>query len=411
MSEVESPVETRRIFEVHEDRLAEAQALVAKANKKASKYGLAGYSVAVGELQTRPAAGSNGGLVGFYEVEVVGGMPRFEGWSFVATIDHEEEVPVSRPVPGVEVDLSGFRARKAECDYCGKSRQRSNVYVFQHEDGRLQQVGSSCLVPFFGVQVSAMLGWLAGDPVDDLGELKESKGGERGSWSPSRVAVAELMKVACASEQLHGYWSKAAASGTSRTPTISDALTYLFPSNADADKTWVRVLDDKADWAAAAEKAGEVLAWAQQQDGNSEYAANLRALAGVETIKAFGNSGLLVSAIGGYNREKGLQAEREVAAAAEWVGEVKGKVQVVGKVVMTRRIANSFGYNAPDRELVVVAGEVDGKPARLKWWASRVTGLNEGDQVTGSATVTKHEEYEGKKETVVTRAKFEAVAV
>lgn len=423
MSEVETPagetVEQHRTFEVHENRLAEAKKLVAKASKKAERYGLAGYGLTVSELKERPVYAFHPlhgpdktrvlGYEGYYTVEVTGVMPRFEGWSFVATIDHEEEVPISRPVPGVEVDLGDFRARAAECDYCGKRRQRSNVYVFQHEDGRLQQVGSSCLVPFFGVKVSAMMQWLSDGSMAGMDELKESAGSEGYGGGPSRVSVAELMRVACAAEQISGFRSKASVQYSNDRATINDALVYLFPSQAKADAEWVRYLGGKADWAAAEEKAAAVLAWAQQQDGSSEYAANLRALAGAESVKAFGNSGLLVSAIGGYNREQGLIAEREVAAAAEWVGVEKGKVTVVGKVAMTRRMAG-WGYHSSDRELVVVAGTVDGKPARIKWWASSVTGLDEGDAVTLTGTVKAHEEYQGKKETVVTRAKFEAVS-
>jgi hypothetical protein len=173
-------VEQRREFKVWAENLEYARELVEKVNRKARRYGLSEYELAVGEAQEqeiwRPTLffevdgtlEPTGQYRTFYMVELVGEMPQIEGWSFVASLDYSEEAGViTRPVPGVEVDLSGHRARAAECDYCGTKRERSATYVLRHQDGRTQQVGSTCIKPYMGLTVSG-LAWLGGDPLGEL---------------------------------------------------------------------------------------------------------------------------------------------------------------------------------------------------------------------------------------------------
>ena len=420
---IDQAVEQRLVYKVREDRLPEARAIVEKVNRKAARYGLAGYELAVGEPELYPASVPGllpgereiveGVFVAYYPVELVGQMPRFEGWTFVASLDYSEEGGViTRPVPGVEVDLSAHRARPAECDYCGKRRHRSGTYVWRHADGRMQQVGSTCLVPFAGIRVSG-LDWLDGDPFAELRELGEEdgEGGGYGSQEAVKLSVERVLVVTMAVEQVEGWRSRATARDYGKAATADLVGDYMEPRSKSA-REFHSHLAGAADWAAAAEKAAKVRAWAIAQDGASEWAQNLRQLAGQETV-GWRNMGLLASAVAGYNRAEGLRVEREQRATPVHVGEPgakgpKGRIELVGEVVHLSRMPG-YGYHSPDRELVLIRGEVGGQPALLKWWASSPQGFEIGAKVKGSAAVKAHETYKDEAQTVILRAKLDEI--
>ena len=84
-----------------------------------------------------------------------------DGWSFLAQLDHELGAghTVIRAAPqGEGVDLSAFRSRDEACDHCKLARKRKETYVLRHEDGRMVQVGSSCMEDFLGHDVLKLLG-------------------------------------------------------------------------------------------------------------------------------------------------------------------------------------------------------------------------------------------------------------
>jgi hypothetical protein len=422
-------IDRRLTFRVAEDRLDEARTILAKTNRKAARYGLPGYTLQTGELVTvplyaDPRAGALTvhpqspdalpvGFRGFYDVEIVGEMPRFDGWTFVATLTYDEEAGViTRVVPGVAVDLTAHRARPADCDYCHKRRHRADTYVFLHTDGMTCQVGRSCLVPFAGIRVPSALGWLE-TALADLGDLEEPTERERTAGdrpAPERYGTLQLLTAACRIEQIEPYRSVTVAREIEKPSTIGLTFTYVHPSpQSRHDREWVERVEADTDPAAAQTKAAAVLAWAAALDEPGEYPQNLRQLAGAQTVTGR-NASLLVSAIGGYNRAEGIRVEREQRAAAEHVGTPGEKITLTGEVVNLVELA---GYNdwSPSRWLYLIRGEVAGRPALVKWIASRHPGLARGWTVTGTAKVKEHEVYGDRQErqTVVTHAQLERV--
>lgn len=89
-----------------------------------------------------------------HQIEVSGVAPKLNGWTFIATLEHANELGnVLRIVPGYEGQLpEKFRNASAEnCDHCQTRRQRNDTYVLNHdENGRWAQVGSTCLKDFLG---------------------------------------------------------------------------------------------------------------------------------------------------------------------------------------------------------------------------------------------------------------------
>lgn len=412
-------VEQRNVYRVHEASMDAARALVEKVNRKARRYGLSEYSLSVsdpievpifqdahtGNRVPEDTAGAV--LIGFerlFDVELVGEMPQIEGFAFVATLDYAEESGViTRPVPGVEVDLSAHRVRENECDHCGTNRRRSATYVLRNtETGATMQVGSTCIKPYMGLTVNG-LEWLASEPFAELDEMREPS--DNSPRVPMRYSVDTIIRFACGVETVFGFVSKAAAA-FDQTPTVSYVWDLIEPptnakARAEFDK-WSR----RIDWDKADEKATIVRDFAKVISGTSEYAENMRTLANGETVTSR-NVGLLVSAVGAYNREMGEVIKREARKASEYVGKVGDKIEISGTVERSFPFENTFSPYGGMCEILVIRG-ADGNV--YKWKASSLTGFDVGDVVKGKATIKAHELYRDTKQTVVTRAKLTKVS-
>lgn len=106
---------------------------------------------------------------------------KLAGWSFLATLDHElgEDNTVVRMVPGAEGQLpTDYRHRGNVCDHCKRATPRKATYVVKHEDGRLCQVGSTCIRDFLGhdagralasVELAGLLEEVFSSAEDDFG--------------------------------------------------------------------------------------------------------------------------------------------------------------------------------------------------------------------------------------------------
>lgn len=403
-------IEQRNTYRVHESNIGRANELVEKVNRKARRYGLSEYALNISEPVLVPVEAEALGFLDetafetYYDIELVGEMPQIDGWTFVATLDYEEESGViTRVVPGVEVDLSAHRPRPADCDHCGQHRQRNATYVLRSTTtGETMQVGSTCIQPYMGLSVNG-LAWIAGEPFAELSEMEEPTEREYGGRrTASRFSVDSVLTTTMGVEQLSGWVSRAVAEEYGKTATSAEVFFLLNPPYNDKDRMEQRRMIAAIDWDAAQEKAEKVKAWAVSQTMEGEWAENLRTLAGGETV-TYRNVGLLASAVAGYNRAEGMRIEREQRVPSEWVGEPgakgpKAKINVEGTVAQAFTSENEWGVST----LYIIRGEGVSFKVRIKGIPFR-----QGDKLTGTAKVKAHETYRDEKQTVIWYAKLD----
>lgn len=399
--------------------LGEALAKVEKVNRRAARAGIA-EAFTVAHSTTFVPAHEGEGFAALRGLEtggrnvttfVVFGQPLVvEGWTFVATLSFDVEAGViTRPVPGApEVDLSAFRSLKVPtCDLCNTARRRIDTYVLLGEGGELKVVGRNCLAAFIGLDVSGALNYL-GDSGGKLeGELFFADGGE---W---RFPAQTVLAVASAAIAAFGWVPKSAYEGTPTVGHVSDVL-FPLPSNekarkaAEATRAVIAAkLDEAGGPSRAKERADEVLAWVRAGGvGSSEYATNLQAVLGADTVGER-NLGLAVSAVSAWAKVQDRQLEQAArakrAADSSWVGKEKERLVLDLELVQQPRfIDGDFSV----KTLLIFA---DGNGNVFKWWATGSHDYKVGSKWAGKATVKKHEEYNGAKSTVITRANLEQV--
>ena len=91
------------------------------------------------------------------------------------------------------------------------------------------------------------------------------------------------------------------------------------------------------------------------------------------------------------------QAERAVTdAASEWIGTVKERMEIEIEVLF---IKEHEGFYGPVD--IIKMRDTDGNG--LTWFCTGISSLKRGDHVKIKGTVKKHEEYQGTKQTVLTR--------
>lgn len=417
---------TEAIGFVPEVRLPELIEKLSKVNKQAAKIGVPAFVIEKTGVTkeevikvTRDAAGKEvKHTATFIELKLTGEIPRLPGgFELLGVISFEESLPIIRTVPEKVVPVNQ-RERGPICDHCSVLRKRNETFVVQSEAGVVKTVGRQCLADFLGLSayapeallevLSFLRDWLEGEE----GEYNEP--GEGGSYGELRIPVEEIIEIAGACIDAFGWVSKGreqAAYGAV-IATSSDVQRYLYPPQIMtaayaefAEKvTAKRTAELKAEVQAA-------LAWAKPLRGNmSDYLNNLGTIACLESIGARGrNMGITVSLIAAYRREqdKLRDQERKVRNAGHF-GTIGKRETFTLKLVTCRAIEGNYGttfrteFETPEGFTAVWWASYDPTEEHCSGAATDPPWVK-GEPYEAKATVKKHDEWKGLKQTLLSR--------
>ncbi|MBK7845856.1 MAG: hypothetical protein IPJ71_19645 [Bdellovibrionales bacterium] len=257
--------------------------------------------------------------------------------------------------------------------------------VVNEATGEEVQVGSSCLVRFFGFTPSGL---------DFLG-LEEKVAGfaeeAKGLRMERRFAsVDQVLAITLAVVEDSGWVSRATVEkngvGVSTASLVGTVITSCG--------AWAWNKDIVAKAATKTAEVAKVKAVVAALAPDSEYVRNLQAVAAVETV-SFRNLNLLVSAYAAYQRA-GEAAPKVESKHFAKVGE---KVFVNATVTGTRFLPGQYGVTTLVK-LVTAEGNV------MTWFASGAKDFEEGQKVNIAGSVKANDFYNGIAQTVLTRCKI-----
>lgn len=365
-----------------------------KLNARAAKKGLSGHweftrVERVVEEDTHPVTGLKVEKV-FYECQIGGSPLAYDGWQFIATLDWDEHAGlIVRAMPGAaQVEREGLR--KGWCDHCKTTRTRRVTYVVRDtNNGQQLQVGRSCIKDFTGW--AGNVAWLEKNtPSEEGGWFGESG---RVDYSPTTVlATAWAVIKENGFVPTSHYWE---------TPTRDLVNIALYPNpKSHKDMDFARSLRPLADEAAGRAEAIREFIASDDFGGDSDYVLNLKAAAAGARVSPR-NFGLLVSAPQAYARHQERTLIREKAAKvgenSTHYGEVKKRYELEVTVAGLRYIHGDYGTTT-------LYTLLDGEGNVFKWFASDdKLGEDEGTRFRIKGTVKKHDEFNGTKQTVLTR--------
>lgn len=396
-----------RTFQVLVSRKAGVETSLEKLAKRGVRKGLPPFTWTWGkaytqkELVPHPEFGWNVecyAQVSRAPLTLVGEDAHYAGWTFVAALQHLEGENITRAVPGTILPVE-YRTRGSACEHCNFSRRRNDTYVLRHDDGRMIQVGSTCLEDFLGSKDVARLAAQATILAAARGLAEDGCSGFGGP-SAEIILGEYLSNVAwCVREQ--GWTSRTAArEEEGKSATADRALTYLSDKRIAREVKCEPTAED-IELAAAAELWAETLSDETIDAEKGDYLHNLRAVARTGLV-TFKTGGIAASMIVAYQRFLGREQARADRAARPKLNVHLGTVKV--RETWTVTLDFVTGYETDFGYTTVLKFRTD-DGASLVWKATstELTRADVGKRFAVKGTVKKHDEYKGEKQTLLSR--------
>lgn len=320
----------------------------------------------------------------FYPIEVEGKY-EIPGWRFIATVEHTPNGNIIRNITDEKIP-DRYLNSSPECEHCHKIRDRKDTYLVQNTDtGEFKQVGKSCLKSYTGgmdASIAAEMAQWVSDPeeikgVDD--DLFVCSGG-----GPSYYDADRMKKVA------YEYVTK---EGYSKDPGyIVGLLDNYNDSYKKENNSRVMGID-----------LSDIDKWVLNLDTtNNDYYRNAFLAWSLEEVEPR-HLKLIASLINTYlkdaEKKKQMELKRAEGAASEFVGNVGDKITltVASSRVLYYKTFN-YGWDTTSTPVLKIVG-TDGN---TYIWATDTYFLD-GDTIR--ATVKSHNEFNGEKQTTITRGK------
>jgi hypothetical protein len=428
---METEIQALKTYRVPEVNYPHLQEQIAKLQKRATKLGCGaiemievGHEDWPGFWVTDDATGGDrivyrkpgtdlprptGDYRRYFQIQVTGDRPKLNGWQFAATLDaiYDEDGKfvgnMLRVLPGFELPEI-YRTADASCDHCRVQRNRKNTFIVKHEDGTWKQIGRQCLKDFLGHASPEMYARYAEMlmSLDELGSSSEDEdwlGG--GSSFVRRYRVQDLLQITAMFVRADGWKSKVFEAES----TASSLTGWLMASDDQRKSIAARYLRHQSFVLAVSDSdkqtATETMEWLEglsEREGLNDYLHNLSLLgkAGAVEMKVFG---FLASAIPAYLRTKNIETFRkQERLVSNYVGKPTERMETILTLKMKRYIEGDYGtrtmckYHDETGNVVI-------------WWASSSIDMEDGTKLKAKFTVKEHSEYEGIKQTIVSRLK------
>lgn len=348
------------------------------------------------------------------------------GWTVCAMIEHGDLGNIVTGFNGYDIPPAWYSI-PARCDHCNTNRARSVTFMVKRDDGEMKQVGKTCLKDYTGISPSTALLWAEVTAIADDDRSFDPEYFE--THGITMYPVEDILAYAVADIAKRGY--RKADDPNSTRSAVVEALKANAPVEQDAlykaQKITAWMLEssakDEKNRAALkelADKAYDENFWIIDEDAHDAYLALDRELSrswdavgdlerncfplvksGYAKKKHIGRLCYLPVAYDKYLERKAKNEEREAQkSVSQYLGEV-GK-RIVFSVKESKVIASwdtPVGYCSTRttylNKITDEAGNI------LIWKSSSLLDIKPGMKLKG--TVKEHSEYQGEKQTVVTR--------
>ena len=330
-------------------------------------------------------------------------IPIIDGWKLISTFDAYQTVPTeTKPsevivttstVPGETLPISAADKTEIHCDHCGHNRYRTHSMLMQnvHTD-EYMEVGSTCIRDFFGHDPVAFMRYASWSFEGLVNELPEEEAGFGGGGRITALDLNELLIYTSATIRKYGWMSKGKAYETGQGSTADEVMEQMFPPTSMKEADRITIEDRDKEVAEAAVKH-----WIDNPDLGNDYVNNCNKLARLGYVP-FKHLGLAVSMVPSYNRAA-FELKDAAEDTSEFVGTPGDKLTgIEAEVVFSKELASDYG----PKVLYIFKGK-DGNTYKTFYSGSKWTAYA-GDEVILNGTVKAHNDYKGKKATMLTRA-------
>lgn len=236
---------------------------VEKLNRRAERRGLAPAFMITVEREFSNKKPGTYLVETFVDFQIKGDFPAISGYTFAAIVDHASGGLVFRnPDFTEEVDLRSFADRNV-CDHCGTNRRRSKTILLSDRNGKILQVGTSCIIDFLGESAKSLE--LFVENLEDLVNMEDEPGDPGAKGSHIRYNTVEVCAIAAKLISDLGFVKSCTPGATS---SMISAFVHeriaAFPRAYDFTVTEVHM-----------EQARQVIDFISQSERKNDYQENL----------------------------------------------------------------------------------------------------------------------------------------
>ena len=342
-------------------------------------------------------------------IELIGKAPRVEGFDFIARIEYlsDSKSKLFHCVPGADTKVDErFRDLDAgTCEHCKKARRRSDTFVVREvATGKQTQVGRQCLADFTGIntpeKIAGRCQWLSA-----FNSLRDEEERCWRSHFESTLDTQEVLALTSAYISRVGWVPRKAAEFSPGGSTASAVTEHFLPPPKDAGRVaTLREIRNLSEQPEHQERARKVVEWIKGEladRAKSDYEINLVTLVAGELCERK-HLGIVCSAVAAYQRAMNQKIEyakkREALSGSGHLGEVGKRLKGLPVQIYQVRALEAGAWGP--RALVKF---LDDAGNLMTWFASGDRDYEVGAKVKINGTVKGHTEYQGVKETQLSR--------
>lgn len=344
-------------------------------------------------------------LVDVINVDIENPIVSLNGWSFLAIIEHSKEGNIIlKKLYDINIPEQ-YLTSDTYCEHCNTNRYRKFTYlVYKAETNEIHQVGSTCLTAYLGFDASILMAHAAlFNQMNDM--MNDSHEMERMSKRGVEIQNLELfLKRTIAVIEKIGYVSaKKAREDAEKNAGGLEFLTatgYIVWEINYNDRSW----KDELEQAASGHVHtiyGKVIDMVNEMDDNNDYVHNIKVLVkrGYVTYKTATTAASIV----GTWLAREYKKNKENKKPSVHFGIIGKRIDV--DMVLKSKITYESRYGMSN------CYRFETNEGNTAVWFTGAASLQEGAHYVGKATVVKHDEYKGLKQTILNRCKLEIVDV
>jgi len=388
-------------YTIHKSEVKKVEKAIKAINKKAAKIGCSPIVLTFGN-ETKVQRTTDYGRKYFLfmiDATVQYEIPKIDGWELICAFDiyhnpkTEKDTVLTSTVPNKTVPPQFLNKTEIHCDHCGHTRRRTHsMLMFHAESGDYAEVGSTCIKDFFGHDPTGLLLYAGFDLDVHFKDMDDEDFYPSAGYGHSAMDLHETLAYTSATIRKFGWTSKKVAYEKSITPTAEITLTQMFPP---PNMRW----EDKIDLQERDnEIAEQTIEYFEKLDPplSNDYLWNCKKLAelGYVPVK---HMGIICSMIPVYQRHLADLKAAE-GDTSEFVGNVKDRLKLIPATVTFKKyIPSDFGTSS----LYIFQG-ADGNTYKC-FYTGTTWDFEMDDKVLVTGTVKKHDEFKGRKSTMLTR--------
>ena len=384
-----------RIFEGNMERLEKKLTRIAN---KCKKYGNAfTYEKIREEFEEYTDTKGNKYTVKYIVINAEG-TAIINNWKFIASVQHTDKGNIFKNCCDVEVPARYYTS-DSFCEHCNSKRYRKSTYIVQNtETGEFKQVGKSCLKDFTcGMSAEGIAHY-----ISLFDELIEGQHIEEGFHPTRYIRTVEAMQYIAETIKHFSYVKSDDERPTKQRAKEYYQTDYGMVKNSKIKKELQKEME-KVSFNAHSDYAKklvqDILMWIEKHEESNNYFHNLKTVCSLEYI-TFENFGLLTSAFPAYDKDKESEKreteEKAKEKKSEYMGNVGDRITVwISEFKVVTSWETMYGVTKIFK-IIDVYGNV-------YIWKTNGEIAEGTKEIFG--TVKAHNEYNGIKQTELTRCK------